>query len=236
MSSIIRVDSIIDKDNDNEFFDVKNKKIKNCSFKTKSINFNKKFKNPIVVNQRFTSSGTVNLSLTSSNGIYYVPDTEISMGVPKSEKNWFRVHFQSISDDMGDGGNSGIGYYLYRYVVNYDTTWMLLYGQGRHAQYENNLGDFYYNTTATFYTQAVDDINEHKYRIYAYSYDATNRRINSSIGGDLRQYGWVNNCMEITEYNGDFVDSGLFGKNQSSKGHLFDINTYTGFRDTLKGT
>lgn len=204
MSKILKVDNIKNTNSDDILIDgmLKNTYIdSSCNFTPSLIP-----ENEFIVSHKFTSSSSVDLSLTSSNGLILIPDTEIDMGIPKKSNNWYRLYFCSIADDQ-TSSNGGVGFSFYRKVGS--GSWERVLGQGIHAHYDNNMGDWYVNADMLAYIPAVNNTEIHQFSVYVHAH-SSQWRINCSIGNDYRRDGWNNNIFEITEYDGDKVDNGLF--------------------------
>ena len=158
-----------------------------------------------VVKVGFGSCSTVNQSASGGSGSEgYVDGSEINMGVPKASNNLYRVWYQSVSDD-NDGSISGIGFQIWRYTSS--SGWNKLLAQGSHSSYDNNMSDWYRTNNGIFWVQVHPSYpNEaHYFRLYWNKHASGSIRINSSIGGDQRRNGWMNNTFEIWEINRQIV-------------------------------
>ena len=158
-----------------------------------------------VVKVGFGSCSTVNQSASGGSGSEgYVDGSEINMGVPKASNNLYRVWYQSVSDD-NDGSISGIGFQIWRYTSS--SGWNKLLAQGSHSSYDNNMNDWYRTNNGIFWVQVHPSYpNEaHYFRLYWNKHASGSIRINSSIGGDQRRNGWMNNTFEIWEINRQIV-------------------------------
>ena len=158
-----------------------------------------------VVKVGFGSCSTVNQTASGGSGTEgYVDGSEINMGVPKASNNLYRVWYQSVSDD-NDGSISGIGFQIWRYTSS--SGWNKLLAQGSHSSYDNNMSDWYRTNNGIFWVQVHPSYpNEaHYFRLYWNKHASGSIRINSSIGGDQRRNGWMNNTFEIWEINRQIV-------------------------------
>ena len=126
------------------------------------------------------------------------------MGVPKASNNLYRVWYQTVSDDW-DGNVSGVGFQIWRYTSS--AGWQRLLAQGEHSSYDNNMNDWYRTNNGIFWVQVHPSYpNEaHYFRLYWNKHAGGTIRINSSIGGDQRRNGWMNNTFEIWEINRQIV-------------------------------
>ena len=167
-----------------------------------------------VVKVGFGSCSTVNQSASGGSGTEgYVDGSEINMGVPKASNNLYRVWYQSVSDD-NDGSISGIGFQIWRYTSS--SGWNKLLAQGSHSSYDNNMNDWYRTNNGIFWVQVHPSYpnEEHYFRLYWNKHNVGQVRFNSSIGGDQRRNGHVNNQYEVWEVNRDIiVDLGNFNPN-----------------------
>ena len=158
-----------------------------------------------VVKVGFGSCSTVNQTASGGSGTEgYVDGSEINMGVPKASNNLYRVWYQSVSDD-NDGSISGIGFQIWRYTSS--SGWNKLLAQGSHSSYDNNMSDWYRTNNGIFWVQVHPSYpNEaHYFRLYWNKHNVGQVRFNSSIGGDQRRNGWMNNTFEIWEINRQIV-------------------------------
>ena len=158
-----------------------------------------------VVKVGFGSCSTVKQTASGGSGTEgYVDGSEINMGVPKASNNLYRVWYQSVSDDT-DGNVSGVGFQIWRYTSS--SGWNKLLAQGSHSSYDNNMSDWYRTNNGIFWVQVHPSYpNEaHYFRLYWNKHASGSIRINSSIGGDQRRNGWMNNTFEIWEINRQIV-------------------------------
>lgn len=158
-----------------------------------------------VVKVGFGSASSLNQSASGGSGSEgYVDGTEINMGVPKASNNLYRIWYQSVSDD-NDGTISGIGFQIWRYTSS--SNWQRLLAQGSHSSYDNNMGDWYRTNNGIFWVQVHPSYpNEaHYFRLYWNKHNNGTVRFNSSIGGDQRRNGWMNNTFEVWEINRQIV-------------------------------
>lgn len=158
-----------------------------------------------VVKVGFGSASSLNQSASGGSGSEgYIDGTEINMGVPKASNNLYRVWYQSVSDD-NDGTISGIGFQIWRYTSS--SNWQRLLAQGSHSSYDNNMGDWYRTNNGIFWVQVHPSYpNEtHYFRLYYNKHNNGTVRFNSSIGGDQRRNGWMNNTFEVWEINRQIV-------------------------------
>lgn len=158
-----------------------------------------------VVKVGFGSASSLNQSASGGSGSEgYIDGTEINMGVPKASNNLYRVWYQSVSDD-NDGTISGIGFQIWRYTSS--SNWQRLLAQGSHSSYDNNMGDWYRTNNGIFWVQVHPSYpNEaHYFRLYWNKHNNGTVRFNSSIGGDQRRNGWMNNTFEVWEINRQIV-------------------------------
>lgn len=161
-----------------------------------------------IIKHRFCSGTTVD-QVPATGSWSYVTGCEINMGIPTKSNNWYRIEFYSVTDDQGNGGNSGCGFGVWRYTPS--AGWVQTLTQGQHSDYDNNLGDAYSSNSALFYVPVhpTYPTEEHRFRIYSTNHNVTApRRINCSIGNDNRIGNWQNNMMEVMEIDGDFITSG----------------------------
>jgi hypothetical protein len=153
-----------------------------------------------IVKHRMVGATTVNQGLPSG-GWDHIAGVEVNMGVPQKATNWYRCEWYTDTDDWG-GNNGGSGYALYRWTPS--TGWNRILDSGWHANYDNNAGDFYTSVRTLYYAPAINNTEEHAFRIYGRRHPDVDMRCNSSIGADLRQANWNNALFEVME-----VDSAL---------------------------
>jgi hypothetical protein len=205
MSSILRIDNI---KNLNQELILDNGTLKNavidetCSFSEDIENYY-----DVVVNHKFTSSNDTEINLNSSAGLYYIGNTEINMGIPKKENNWYRLYFYSGVQDASSS-NGGIGFSFYRKVGTGSFTRVL--GQGIHANYDNAMTTWGNNHDMLAYIPAANATDEHSFRVYVHMHSNYFRVNKITNQNELFQGGFNNNIFEITEYDGDFVNNGRF--------------------------
>jgi len=204
MSSILKVDSL--KNSSGSTFYYRNNQFKNITIdESCEISNSILRKNDIIVSHKFTTSPYLNFKI-NYNANSFVPGTLINMGVPSNSNNWYRVRFETIVDDQDDVAG-GFGFSIYRKVGDNDPE--RVQSSGNAAYYINNITDWYVNAFIHGYIPAVNNKDEHIFYITCSGLGETEFRMNCSIGDDHRRNNWQNNIMEITEYNGDLVDSGL---------------------------
>lgn len=161
----------------------------------------------VVVKVRFGSGSTVN-QLTGtpdgSNGI--ITGTEVNMGIPTKTNNWYRIFYQTVTDD-NDGNISGMGIRVERWTPS--SGWQEVLSQGSHASYDNNMGDWYRQNHSIFWvpTHPSFQNQEHRFRLGFHKHDNGQIRFNASIGNDLRRNGWENNTFEVWELDGDRIQT-----------------------------
>ena len=158
-----------------------------------------------VVKVGFGSASTLDQQASGGSGSEgYVDGTEINMGVPKASNNLYRVWYQTVSDD-NDGSVTGVGFQIWRYTSS--SNWQRLLAQGSHSSYDNNMGDWYRTNNGIFWVQVHPSYpNEtHYFRLYYNKHNNGTVRFNSSIGGDQRRNGWMNNTFEVWEINRQIV-------------------------------
>jgi hypothetical protein len=148
-----------------------------------------------VVKHRMCGATTVNQGLPNNNWTH-MTGVEISMGVPQNANNWYRCEWYTDTDDQG-GGNGGSGYALYRWTPS--TGWDRILDSGWHANYDNNAGDFYTSIRTLYYAPAINNTEEHRFRIYGRRHPSVGMRANCSIGADLRRQNWNNALFEVWE-------------------------------------
>lgn len=152
---------------------------------------------PGIVKISFTSSSGVNHNSGSGfgNQWQFPANLEVTMGVPEKASNWYKVTWWTICDDQG-GGAQGTGAALYRWTPS--TGWNRILDQGHHATLENNVGDLYWGCICHYWAPAINNTEEHRFRIYHANWSGPTR-INCSIDTDLRRNGWNNNQLEVWE-------------------------------------
>lgn len=148
-----------------------------------------------VIKHRMCGSTQVDKGLPS-NTWTHINGVEISMGVPANANNWYRCEWYTDTDDQG-GSNGGSGYALYRWTPS--TGWNRILDSGWHANYEANAGDFYTSVRTLYYAPALNNTEEHRFRIYGRRHPSVGMRCNCSIGADLRQQNWNNALFEVWE-------------------------------------
>lgn len=158
---------------------------------------------PPIIKYRVTAGSSVDQGLQSGDWDY-INNCEIDMGVPKASNNWYRIEYYTCTDDQGST-NGGCGYAVYRHTPS--AGWQRVLDQGWHAQYENNLGDFYTNNTGLYYVPVHPSYptENHTFRLYGRRHPDCAWRVNASIGADNRVGGWQNNLMEVYEMNGNVI-------------------------------
>jgi predicted RNA binding protein YcfA (HicA-like mRNA interferase family) len=160
---------------------------------------------PVIVKVRFGSGSSVDQytgTPDGSSGI--VNGSQVDMGVPQSTNNWYRIFWQTVSDDT-NGNISGVGIRIERWTPS--SGWNQVLAQGSHASYDNNYGDWYRQNQGIFWvpTHPSYPTQQHQFRIGFHKHDNGQLRFNASIGNDLRRNGWNNNQFEIWEVDGDRV-------------------------------
>ena len=148
-----------------------------------------------VIKHRMVGATTVDQGLPSG-GWDYINGTEISMGTPASAQAWYRCEWYTDTDDQG-GSNGGSGYALYRWTPS--SGWNRILDSGWHANYDANAGDFYTSVRTLYYAPALNNTEEHRFRIYGRRHPSVGMRCNCSIGADLRQQNWNNALFEVWE-------------------------------------
>jgi hypothetical protein len=161
----------------------------------------------VIVKVRFGSGSTTNQytgNPDGSSGI--INGSEVNMGVPQKTNNWYRIFYQSVTDDT-DGSISGIGWGVQRWTPS--SGWQDLLRQGSHSSYDNNYGDWYRQNQGIFWvpTHPSYPTQEHRFRLSWIKHNNGNMRFNSSIGNDLRRNGWNNNQFEVWEVDGDRIQT-----------------------------
>jgi hypothetical protein len=204
MTSILKVDSLKDSSGSNFYY--RNNQFENITIdKSCEISNSILRKNEVIVSHKFTTSPYLNFNL-NYRGNSFIPGALLNMGIPSKSNNWYRVRFETIADDRDDVAG-GFGFSIYRKVGDNDVERVL--STGNMSYYKNNISDWYVNAFIHVYVPAVNNTDEHIFYVAASGYDETEFRINCDVGDDHRRNNWQNNIMEITEYNGDLVDSGL---------------------------
>ena len=162
-------------------------------------------KSKSIVKHRVCSATTLDQGLQSGNWDF-INGAEIDMGVPTRTTNWYRCEYYTCGDDWG-GSNGGWGYAIYRWTPS--SGWNRMFDQGWHAQYDNNLGDMYTTGTGLYFVSVhpTYPTEQHIFRLYGRRHPDVAFRVNSGIGADLRQAGWVNNLFEVYELDGSVVSS-----------------------------
>jgi predicted RNA binding protein YcfA (HicA-like mRNA interferase family) len=161
----------------------------------------------VVVKVRFGSGSTVNqLTGTPDGSSGIITGTEVNMGVPQKTNNWYRIFYQTVTDD-NDGNISGMGIRVERWTPS--SGWQEVLSQGSHASYDNNYGDWYRQNQGIFWvpTHPSFQTQEHRFRLGFHKHDNGQIRFNASIGNDLRRNGWENNTFEVWEVNGDRIQT-----------------------------
>jgi hypothetical protein len=157
-----------------------------------------------IIKMVFGSATTVNQSTSGGSGTNGTVDgTTCDMGVPTKSTNWYRIYFQTCSDD-NDGSISGNGFKCQRWTPS--SGWTDILRQGEHSSYDNNYADWYRTNHVIFWAPVHQTYptEQHQFRIGWHKHDSGAIRINSSIGNDLRRNGWNNNAFEVWE-----VDSAI---------------------------
>lgn len=160
---------------------------------------------PVIVKVRFGSGSTVDQytgTPDGSSGI--VNGSQVDMGVPQSSNNWYRIFWQTVSDDT-DGNISGVGIRIERWTPS--SGWNQVLAQGSHSSYDNNYGDWYRQNQGIFWVPVHPSYptQQHQFRLGYHKHNNGQLRFNCSIGNDLRRNGWNNNQYEIWEVDGDRV-------------------------------
>lgn len=152
-----------------------------------------------IVKVRFGSATTVDQSTTGGDGTSGLVDgLQVNMGTPQKSTNWYRIYWQTITDD-NNGNISGFGIRVERYTPS--SGWNQVLAQGSHASYDNNYGDWYRSNHGIFWVPVHQTYptEEHQFRLGWHKHDNGHIRWNCSIGNDLRRNGWNNNMMEVWE-------------------------------------
>jgi len=159
----------------------------------------------VVVKVRFGSGSTVNqLTGTPDGSTGIVSGSQVDMGVPQKPNNWYRIFWQTVSDDR-DSRISGVGIRVERWTPS--SGWIEVLAQGSHASYDNNYGDWYRQNQGIFWipTHPSYQNEQHQFRLGYHKHNNGQIRFNASIGNDLRRSGWQNNTYEVWEIDGDRV-------------------------------
>lgn len=159
----------------------------------------------VVVKVRFGSGSTVNqLTGTPDGTTGIVSGSQVDMGVPQKPNNWYRIFWQTVSDDR-DGNISGVGIRVERWTPS--SGWNEVLAQGSHASYDNNYGDWYRQNQGIFWipTHPSYQNEQHQFRLGYHKHNNGQIRFNCSIGNDLRRNNWQNNTYEVWEIDGDRV-------------------------------
>lgn len=157
------------------------------------------------VKWRYASTPAANVVLGTSDT--FMPGCEINMGVPEKSTNWYRVEYYSVMDDWPGTSNGGAGGSIYRHTPS--SGWERVLSQGIHAQYENNVGDFYTTATGLFYVPVHPSYpnQEHSFRLYGIRHPDVGIRWSSAIGADNRPGGWNNTLFEVAEVDDSVAQS-----------------------------
>lgn len=161
----------------------------------------------MIVKVRFGSGSTVDQYTGTPDGTSGIVDgSQVDMGVPTKTNNWYRLCWQTVTDDT-DGNISGIGIRVERWTPS--SGWNQVLAQGSHASYDNNYGDWYRQNHGIFWvpTHPSYQSEQHQFRFGWHKHDNGNMRFNASIGNDLRRNGFQNNCFEVWEVDGDRIQS-----------------------------
>jgi predicted RNA binding protein YcfA (HicA-like mRNA interferase family) len=161
----------------------------------------------VIVKVRFGSGSTVDQNTGNPDGSSgIINGTEVNMGVPQKANNWYRIFYQTVSDDLS-GEVSGVGIRVERWTPS--SGWQEVLSQGSHASYDNNMADWYRQNQGIFWvpTHPSFQNQEHRFRLGFHKHDNGNIRINSSIGNDLRRNGWENNAFEVWEIDGQRIET-----------------------------
>jgi len=159
----------------------------------------------VIVKIRFGSGSSVDQYVGTPDGTSgIINGSQVYMGVPQKTNNWFRIFYQTVSDDT-DGNISGVGIRVERYTPS--SGWQEVLSQGSHASYDNNYSDWYRQNQGIFWvpTHPAYPTQEHYFRLGYHKHDNGQLRFNASIGNDLRRNGWNNNTFEVWEIDGDRV-------------------------------
>lgn len=160
---------------------------------------------PVIVKIRFGSGSTTDQYTGTGDGSSgIVNGSQVDMGVPQKSSNWYRVFWQTVTDDT-DGNISGVGIRVFRWTPS--AGWGEMLSQGSHASYDNNYGDWYRQNQGIFWipVHPTYPTQQHQFRLGFVKHNNGQMRFNCSIGNDLRRNGWNNNQFEIWEVDGDRV-------------------------------
>lgn len=160
---------------------------------------------PVIVKVRFGSGSSVDQYTGTPNGNSgIVNGSQVDMGVPQKSSNWYRVFWQTVTDDT-NGNISGVGIRVFRWTPS--SGWNDMLSQGSHASYDNNYGDWYRQNQGIFWIPVHPSYptEQHQFRLGYHKHNNGQMRFNASIGNDLRRNGWNNNQYEIWEVDGDRV-------------------------------
>jgi len=167
----------------------------------------------VIVKVRFGSGDVVDQYVGTPDGSSgIISGTQVDMGVPSKPNNWYRIFYQTVSDDT-DGNISGVGIRIERWTPS--SGWQEVLAQGSHASYDNNYGDWYRQNQGIFWvpTHPSFQTQQHQFRLGFHKHDNGQLRINSSIGNDLRRNGWQNNTFEVWEVDGGRIaTTGTMGR------------------------
>ena len=165
----------------------------------------------VIVQMKFGSGSTVNQYTGTPNGTSgIVNGSEVDMGVPQKATNWYRLFWQTVTDDT-DGSISGIGIRVERWTPS--SGWETKLAQGSHASYDNNYSDWYRQNQGIFWvpTHPSYQTQEHRFRIYHANWSGP-CRVNSGIGRQTRNGNWENNIFEVWEIDHNVMNSGNLGR------------------------
>jgi hypothetical protein len=160
---------------------------------------------PVIVKIRFGSGSTTDQYTGTGGGTSgIVNGSQVDMGVPQKSSNWYRVFWQTVTDDT-DGNISGVGIRVERWTPS--SGWNEMLAQGSHTSYDNNYGDWYRQNQGIFWIPVHPSYptEQHQFRLGYHKHNNGQMRFNASIGNDLRRNGWNNNQFEIWEVDGDRV-------------------------------
>jgi predicted RNA binding protein YcfA (HicA-like mRNA interferase family) len=156
----------------------------------------------VIVKVRFGSASTVDQTTGTPDGSSgIITGTTVDMGVPTKANNWYRIFYQTVTDD-NDGSISGMGIRVERWTTT--AGWQEVLAQGSHASYDNNQADWYRQNQGIFWvpTHPSYQTEQHQFRLGFNKHDNGQIRFNASIGNDLRRSGWTNNTFEVWEVDG----------------------------------
>lgn len=159
----------------------------------------------VIVKMRFGSGSTVNQYTGTPNGTSgIVNGSQVDMGVPQKPNNWYRLFWQTVTDDT-NSTISGVGIRVQRWTPS--SGWQTVLAQGSHASYDNNFGDWYRQNQGIFWvpTHPSYQTQQHQFRLGYHKHNNGQMRFNASIGNDLRRNGWNNNQFEVWEVDGDRI-------------------------------